>query len=88
MNELTPSGIDEAVVTLAKAFGHLGEACRLIRNSAGIVDEVRIGGKNLVTEDTIKYEVQHRHQLTRGLDGILSLLDRLRPQEGRAESKT
>ncbi|MCP3397742.1 MULTISPECIES: hypothetical protein [unclassified Bradyrhizobium] len=60
--ELTLSGIDEAVVTSAQAFGDLGEACRLIRNSAGIVHEVRIGGKNLVTEDAIKSEVQHRYQ--------------------------
>ncbi|GEC54769.1 D-alanyl-D-alanine carboxypeptidase [Bradyrhizobium japonicum] len=60
--ELKPSGIDEAIVTSAQAFGDLGEACRLMRNSAGIVEEVGIGGKRLVTEDAIRSEVQHRYQ--------------------------
>ncbi|VIO71542.1 D-alanyl-D-alanine carboxypeptidase [Bradyrhizobium ivorense] len=60
--ELTPSGIDEAVVTSAQAFGDLGEACRFIRGSTGIIEEIRIGSKHLVSEDTIKSEVQRRYQ--------------------------
>lgn len=62
--EPSPSGIDEAVVTSAQAFGDLGEACRLIRNPAGLIEEIRIGSKHLVTEDAIKSEVQHRYHLS------------------------
>ncbi|QIG97362.1 MULTISPECIES: serine hydrolase domain-containing protein [unclassified Bradyrhizobium] len=60
--ELRPTGIDEAVVAKAQAFGDLGEACRLIRGAAGTIEGVQIGSKRLVTEDMIKSEVQHRYQ--------------------------
>lgn len=73
--ELSPSGIDEAVVTSAQAFGDLGEACRLIRGPAGMIEEVTIGGKHLVTEDAIKSEVQYRYQPNSGAVSTAFCLD-------------
>ncbi|WP_420965988.1 serine hydrolase domain-containing protein [Bradyrhizobium sp. B120] len=56
--ELRPSGIDEAIVASAQAFGD----CRLVRGPAGNIEGVSIGSKHLVTEDAIKSEVEHRYQ--------------------------
>jgi D-alanyl-D-alanine carboxypeptidase len=56
-SELRLTGIDTAIVTKSTAFGDFGEDCRLVRDASGAVEQVRIGGKRLVSESAIKAEV-------------------------------
>jgi len=60
-SELKPTGADAAVVAKAQAFGDLGETCRLVRDAAGVIETVQIGGKRLVAEEAIRAEVESRY---------------------------
>lgn len=61
-SELEPTGPDTAIVAKAQAFGHLGEPCRLIRDAAGAIERVQIGGGHLATRSALEAEVQGRYQ--------------------------
>jgi D-alanyl-D-alanine carboxypeptidase len=68
-SELQPTGPDTAIVAKAQAFGDLGEGCRLIRDAAGVIEQVQIGGRRLVTQSALEAEVRGRYEPVMLRDG-------------------
>jgi D-alanyl-D-alanine carboxypeptidase len=68
-SELEPRAPDTAIVAKAQAFGDLGEPCRLICDAAGVIEQVRIGGKRLITQSALEAEVRSRYQPVMLRDG-------------------
>lgn len=68
-SELEPRAPDTAIVAKAPALGDLGEGCRLIRNAAGVIEQVQIDGKRLVTQSALEAEVRSRYEPVMLRDG-------------------
>jgi D-alanyl-D-alanine carboxypeptidase len=59
--EITVEGPDLGRVSRASGFNSPGETARLVRNGAGVVESVWLGGANLVTEEALRAEMTARY---------------------------
>jgi D-alanyl-D-alanine carboxypeptidase len=59
--EIEPTGPDEGRVAKTSGFNSLGEPARLLRDGAGKIEAVLIGGVKLVDEDALRREMIERY---------------------------
>ena len=61
-DEITVTGRDQGIISLADGYGSHGEAARLVRGRNGRLREVWLGGTRLVPESRLKSEMKRKYE--------------------------